>query len=154
MIALQSYAQLEKNYDSKMAKILRDACQITMFSYMSPSSRSTAEELSKTLDTMTVQSGSISAGSRTSTNLNMIARPLMTPGEIIGMPKGTFVVMKGGCLPVKVKLDLYWNYIKKLEPFTRNNQVELSNVSYLTSDEIKNYVARKKATLKIGMFDD
>lgn len=153
MIALQSYSQLQKNYSRDMAKIIRDACQMTMFSYMSPSSRDTAEELSKTLDTMTVQSGSISSGRGGSTSLQMIARPLMTPGEIICMPQGNFVLMKAGNLPVRTKLDLYWNYLPKGKPFERKETTELSRISYLTGEEIKSYVTRQKSKLTKGMFD-
>lgn len=154
MLALQSYGQLEKNYSQTMAKIIREACQMTMFTYMSPSSRETAEELSKTLGNMTVQSGSISSGGHGSTSLNMIAKPLMTAGDIITMPQGDLVLMKAGSLPVKVRLDLFFNFMPKVKPFDgRIENTQLSKISYLTGDEIKSYLTRQKSKLTQGMFD-
>ncbi len=154
LIALQSYAQLEKSYSREMAKIIRDACQMTMFSYVSPSSRETAEELSKTLDNETVKSGSVSTGKGNTTSIQMMGKALMSPGQIINMPQGTFVLMKAGNLPAKMKLALFSNYLPKIEPYTetKENTIML-DISYLTSDKIRNYVTRQKSKLSKGMFD-
>ena len=154
LIALQSYAQLEKSYSREMAKIIRDACQMTMFSFVSPSSRETAEELSLTLDTQTVQSGSISSGRGNSTSLQMISRRLMTPGEIITMPLGTFVIMKAGNLPVKVKLNIYSSYLPRVKPYTdRIHNDGMHEIAYLTGDKVRSYVTRQQSKLTRGMFD-
>lgn len=40
----------------------------------------------------------------------MIERPLMTPDELKSLPKGTFVVMKTGFYPMKVKLKLFFKW--------------------------------------------
>ena len=154
LIALQSYAQLEKSYSREMAKIIRDACQMTMFSFVSPSSRETAEELSLTLDTQTVQSGSISSGRGNSTSLQMISRRLMTPGEIITMPLGTFVIMKAGNLPVKVKLQIFSSYLPQVKPYTdRIHNDGMHEIAYLTGDKVRSYVTRQQSKLTRGMFD-
>lgn len=42
--------------------------------------------------------------------LQMIKRPLLTPDELKSMPKGQFVVMKTGALPMKVKLKLFFKW--------------------------------------------
>lgn len=154
LIALQSYAQLEKNYSRTTAKTIRDACQMTMFSYMSPSERETAKELSETLGNQTVQSGSVSSGHGGSQSLQMIGKPLMSPDEIIRMPLGSWIIMKSGALPVRVELPLFTQYIKKMPPYTPDQQKrELRRIPVLTGDKIRSYVTRQQATLSKGMFD-
>ena len=60
-----------------------------------------------------VKSGSISYGSGNSVSHQMIGRRLMTPDEIIRIPKYTFVSSKGGQYPVKTTSPLFFKYIKK-----------------------------------------
>ena len=48
-------------------------------------------------------------------SLQMIERPLMTPDELKSLPKGTFVVMKTGFYPMKVKLKLFFDWGIKFE---------------------------------------
>ena len=55
-------------------------------------------------------SGSVSRNKNDpSQSLQMIERALMTPDELKSLPKGTFVVMKTGFYPMKVKLKLFFN---------------------------------------------
>ena len=58
---IQSLAQLEKNYGREGAEILTDNCQDTIFGGFAPNSQ-TAEQLSKSLGSRTVLSGSVSKG--------------------------------------------------------------------------------------------
>lgn len=155
ILSVQSLAQLEKNYQDKLAVIMRDSIQMTMFTYVSPNSRHTAEELSKTLGSQTVLSGSVSSGkTSTSTNLQMIGRPLMTPDEIINMKPGNFIIMKAGARPAKTKLPLYFKYLRNIQPYTpAAPQCEIRKIKYLTSDKIKSFVSRQQAKLTRGMFD-
>jgi type IV secretion system protein VirD4 len=154
LIAIQSLAQLEKTYSHTMAKIIKESCQMTMFSFVAPLARETAEELSKSLGNRTIQSGSISTGKGNSTSIQMIGRPLMTPDEIINMQIGTFVLMKAGKLPVKVKLNIFSNYLPKRELYIERAESSImQEIPYLTSDKIKSYVTRKQSTLSKGMFD-
>lgn len=63
----------------------------------------------------TTQSGSVSYGWRYSNSMKenhnmsiqMIARPLMTLDEIKRIKKGSFVVLKTGANPMKVKIPFY-----------------------------------------------
>ena len=127
---------------------------MTMFSFVAPLARETAEELSKSLGNRTIQSGSISTGKGNSTSIQMIGRPLMTPDEIINMQIGTFVLMKAGKLPVKVKLNIFSNYLPKRELYIERAESSImQEIPYLTSDKIKSYVTRKQSTLSKGMFD-
>ena len=107
---IQSLAQLEKNYGREGAEILTDNCQDTIFGGFAPNSQ-TAEQLSKSLGSRTVLSGSVSRGKNDpSQSLQMIERPLMTPDELKSIPKGNFVVMKTGTHPMQTKLRLFLDW--------------------------------------------
>ena len=107
---IQSLAQLEKNYGREGAEILTDNCQDTIFGGFAPNSQ-TAEQLSKSLGSRTVLSGSVSKGKNDpGQSLQMIERPLMTPDELKSIPKGSFVVMKTGTHPMQTKLRLFLDW--------------------------------------------
>ena len=115
---IQSFAQLEKNYGKEGADIIVDNTQLTIFGGFAPNS-SSAEVLSKALGSRTVMSGSVNRGRESpSESLQMIERPLMTPEELKSLPKGTFIVMKTGYHPIKVKLKLFFDWgIKFGKPY-------------------------------------
>ena len=107
---IQSFAQLTKNYGREGEEIIVDNTQLTVFGGFAPNSES-AERLSKSLGTRTVQSGSISRGKNDpSQSLQMIERALITPDELKSLPKGTFVVTKTGAYPMQVKLKLFFEW--------------------------------------------
>ena len=107
---IQSLSQLEKNYGKEGAEIIVDNTQVTIFGGFAPNSE-TAQVMSKSLGSRTVQSGSVSKGKDSgSQSLQMIERPLMTPDELKSMPKGQFIVMKTGAHPMKVKLKLFFEW--------------------------------------------
>ena len=112
---IQSFAQLEKNYGKEGADIIIDNTQIMLFGGFAPNS-SSAEILSKSLGSRTVMSGSVSKSKdQPSQSLQMMERPLMTPDELKSLPKGTFIVMKTGFYPMKVKLKLFFEWGIKFE---------------------------------------
>jgi len=107
---IQSLAQLEKNYGKEGAEIISDNCQDTIFGGFAPNSK-TAEELSRSLGTYTVQSGSVSRSKgENSQSLQMVERALMTPDELKSIPKGEFVVMKTGSHPMRTRLRLFLDW--------------------------------------------
>ena len=107
---IQSLGQLEKNYGKEGAEIIVDNTQVTIFGGFAPNSE-TAQVMSKSLGSRTVQSGSVNKGKDSgSQSLQMIERPLMTPDELKSMPKGQFIVMKTGAHPMKVKLKLFFQW--------------------------------------------
>lgn len=107
---IQSLGQLEKNYGKEGAEIIIDNTQVTIFGGFAPNSE-TAQVLSKSLGSRTVQSGSISKGKDSgSQSLQMMERPLMTADELKSMPKGQFIVMKTGVHPMMVKLKLFFQW--------------------------------------------
>ncbi len=107
---IQSLAQLEKNYGKEGSEIIQDNVQDTIFGGFAPNSK-TAEELSRSLGTYTVQSGSISRSKgESSQSLQMTERALMTPDELKSIPKGEFVVMKTGSHPMRTRLRLFLDW--------------------------------------------
>ena len=117
---IQSLAQLEKTYSEEGAEIISDNCQITLFGGFAPNSH-TAEVMSKNLGNKTVMSGYISqtSGGQPTQSLQMMQRALMTVDELKAMPKGSFIVMKTGCNPMKSKLPLFLKWgITFEDPYT------------------------------------
>ena len=107
---IQSLGQLEKNYGKEGAEIIVDNVQLTIFGGFAPNSE-TAQAMSKSLGSRTVQTGYISKGKDNgSQSLQMMERPLMTADELKSMPKGQFIVMKTGAHPMKVKLKLFFQW--------------------------------------------
>ena len=141
---IQSFAQLEKNYGKEGADVIIDNTQLTIFGGFAPNSTS-AEMLSKALGSRTVMSGSVSKSKNDpSQSLQMIERPLMTPDELKSLPKGTFVVMKTGFYPMKVKLKLFFKWGIKFEKKHEvmengNREVHYANRSELFNNIIQTY---------------
>lgn len=141
---IQSFAQLEKNYGKEGADVIIDNTQLTIFGGFAPNSTS-AEVLSKALGSRTVMSGSVSRSKNDpSQSLQMIERPLMTPDELKSLPKGTFVVMKTGFYPMKVKLKLFFKWGIKFEEKYEvmengNREVHYANRSELFNNIIQTY---------------
>lgn len=141
---IQSFAQLEKNYGKEGADVIIDNTQLTIFGGFAPNSTS-AEVLSKALGIRTVMSGSVSRSKNDpSQSLQMIERPLMTPDELKSLPKGTFVVMKTGFYPMKVKLKLFFKWGVKFEEKYEvmengNREVHYANRSELFNNIIQEY---------------
>lgn len=107
---IQSLSQLERNYGKEGAEIIVDNVQLTIFGGFAPNSE-TAQAMSKSLGSRTVQTGYISKGKDNgSQSLQMMERPLMTADELKSMPKGQFIVMKTGAHPMKVKLKLFFQW--------------------------------------------
>ena len=102
--------QLQKNYGPEGSQIIVDNCQVNLYGGFAPASK-TADELSKSLGSRTVMSGSISRGKNDpSQSLQMIERPLMTPDELKSMRKGSFIVAKTGVHPMKSQLRLFLDW--------------------------------------------
>lgn len=126
------------------ADVIIDNTQLTIFGGFAPNSTS-AEVLSKALGSRTVMSGSVSRSKNDpSQSLQMIERPLMTPDELKSLSKGTFVVMKTGFYPMKVKLELFFKWGIKFEEKYEvkengNREVHYANRSELLNNIIQTY---------------
>ena len=151
---IQSFAQLDKNYGKEGADVIIDNTQLTIFGGFAPNSTS-AEVLSKALGSKTVMSGSVSRSKNDpSQSLQMIERPLMTPDELKSLPKGTFVVMKTGFYPMKVKLKLFFKwgieFEEKYEVMENGNR----EVHYANRSELFNNIIQAYSPVTDSDFDE
>lgn len=136
---IQSYKQLEKNYGSEGADIIKDNCQVTIAGGFAPTS-GTADEISKSLGTRTVMTGSVSRSKNDpSQSLQMTERPLMTADELKSMKKGNFIVMKTGTHPFVSKLKLFfkWGIEFDTEKYTVPDK-GARKISYTNKEIIEN----------------
>lgn len=141
---IQSYKQLEKNYGSEGADIIKDNCQVTIAGGFAPTS-GTADEISKSLGTRTVMTGSVSRSKNDpSQSLQMIERPLMTADELKSMKKGNFIVMKTGTHPFVSKLKLFfkWGIEFDTEKYTVPDK-GARKVSYTNKEIIENNMLKQ-----------
>lgn len=145
--------QLQKNYGKEGSEIIVDNCQVNIFGGFAPASQ-TAIELSKSLGSRTVMSGSISRGKNDpSQSLQMMERPLMTPDELKSMPKGSFVVMKTGVHPMRVKLRLFLDWgIRFEKPYQVPEKAQRA-VSYAEKQELEEAILRRHCST-VCMTDD
>ncbi len=154
VIALQSLAQLNERYGRDIAKIIRDATQMTMFSYTAPTAEDTARELSHSLGKYTTISGSSSTSEKNnSQSRQLIGRDLLMPDEIARLPFGAFVIMKSGSNPVKVMLKpfmLVWKDIPKCDE--RPAPRDIIDIDVLTEQKILARIAG--INTYEGMLDD
>ena len=136
------------------ADVIIDNTQLTIFGGFVPNSTS-AEVLSKALGSRTVMSGSVSRSKNDpSQSLQMIERALMTPDELKSLPKGTFVVMKTGFYPMKVKLKLFFKWGIKFEEkyeFKENGNRE---VHYANHSELFNNIIQEYSPVTDSDFDE
>ncbi|RPF47702.1 type IV secretion system protein VirD4 [Hydrogenoanaerobacterium saccharovorans] len=152
MPALQSLAQLQKSYNQTTAKIIRETCQITVTTYVAPQAYDSAKEISQILDNHTVQSGSVSMGKGGSQTVQMMAKPLLSAGEIIRIPFGEYIIIKsGGCPPMRTKLPYYADYLPKMENYNLNRRNEVSPIARMSTEDIKS-IANTQFELTKGMF--
>lgn len=136
---IQSYKQLEKNYGNEGADIIKDNCQVTIAGGFAPTS-GTADEISKSLGTRTVMTGSVSRSKNDpSQSLQMTERPLMTADELKSMKKGNFIIMKTGTHPFVSKLKLFfkWGIEFDTEKYTVPDK-GARKVSYTNKEIIEN----------------
>ena len=140
--------QLQKNYGKEGAEIIVDNCQVSIFGGFAPNSQ-TAQELSRALGSQTILSGTVSRGRESSQTLQMMERPLMTPDELKAMPKGSFVVMKTGVHPMKVRLRLFLDWgIRFGTPYQVPEKVQRP-VAYAEKKELESAILRtKRGTVK------
>ena len=149
---LQSLAQLRKNYNDTTAKIIRETCQITMTTYVSPMARETAEEISKALGNRTVQSGSVSKGKGGSQTIQMMGRSLLSVEEIIHIPLGKYIVMKSGCRPIRTALPHYSDYLPPLSEYQLNHSISAEPLDRMSMADVTR-LARTQFRLRRGMFE-
>ena len=98
------FNQLNQKYDDNTAQIILDNCYV--WNYLKTSNDSTAEKISKKIGNYTTtnfsESNSSNGGSSnisTSSSMNLGARPLLTPDEILRINRPYLLVMCSGKQP-------------------------------------------------------
>ena len=156
IIALQSLAQLENRYSRNAAQIIREACQMTMFSYTTPTAFDTAKELSGALGKYTTVTGSVSSGEKRSTSKQLVGRALMTEDEIMSMKKGRFIVMKADQRPIKTNLPVFMDIWALPRGSVSVPQRPITPVKLLTEKKLHDMFELREPVRQIqrGMFDE
>lgn len=140
---IQSLAQLEKNYGKEGASILMDNCQDVICGGFAPNSEA-AETFSKALGSRTVLSGSVSRGKNDpSQSLQMMERPLLTADELKSIPKGSFIVQKTGCHPMRARLRLFLEWGITFEEEYRVEEQAARKVYYADQNALTRAIVRK-----------
>lgn len=145
---IQSSAQLEKTYGKDGAKIIVDNCQCFIFGGFAPQSQD-AENLSKSLGTYTVQSGSVNQNLKNSSlSKSMMSRQLITADELKTIPKGTFIVTRTGKHPLKTKLPLFLKWGIKFDCGEYDLDKKLKQVKYGDKDSLNKSVIKAYGSKK------
>ena len=140
---IQSLAQLEKNYGKEGASILMDNCQDVICGGFAPNSEA-ADTFSKALGSRTVLSGSVSRGKNDpSQSLQMMERPLLTADELKSIPKGSFIVQKTGCHPMRTRLRLFLEWGITFEEEYRVEEQVARRVYYADQNALTRAIVRK-----------
>ncbi len=154
MIALQSYSQLYKSYSREKAEIIKDTCQMVMFTFCSPSSQQTAESLSKMLGNETVLTGSVSYNQgRASSTSSMVGKPLISPAEMVIIPWGTWIVMKAGRKPLRTQLRPYKELVKVPDAEAQAASKPFTAIVVSNTKTLVGRAKDKEVYLQKGMFD-
>lgn len=140
---IQSMDQLVKNYGKEGASILMDNCQDVICGGFAPNSEA-AETFSKALGSRTVLSGSVSRGKNDlSQSLQMMERPLLTADELKSIPKGSFIVQKTGCHPMRTRLRLFLEWGITFEEEYRVKEQSARRVNYADRDALTRAILQK-----------
>lgn len=161
-LTLQSHSQLSENYPRSEAETIQENIQIMAFAAPGADAYKSAKGFSDLLGKYTTQSGSVSTGKKSnskSQSVQLMGRELLTPNEILSLPKGTFVFRKTGEDPFKISVKLWWDCFK-LKPFINNRKPhEIVKIPYLSEEKLKqkygNSVLAKNSGMKslFGAFD-
>ena len=84
----------------------------------------------------------------------MIERSLMTPDELKSLSKGTFVVMKTGFYPMKVKLKLFFKWGIKFEEKYEVKENGNREVHYANRSELFNNIIQAYSPVTDSDFDE
>lgn len=149
---IQSIAQLEKNYGKEGASILMDNCQDVVCGGFAPNSEA-AETFSRALGNRTVLSGSVSRGRNDpSQSLQMMERPLMTADELKSVPKGSFIVQKTGCHPMRTRLRLFLEWGITFEGEYQVEERSARTVCYADRDSLSAAIEKKYPPKRAEIF--
>ena len=152
---IQSYQQLEKNYQREGSAVICDNCQLTIAGGFAPGSES-AEKISKSMGSRTVMSGTVTKGKgNASQQLQMTERPLMSADELKSMRKGNFIVLKTGTHPFISRLKLFFQWGIKFDeanPYATPDHAA-REVKYADKAKIEAAIIEKYPNIAVPMPD-
>ena len=103
-----------------------------------------AETFSKALGSRTVLSGSVSRGKNDpSQSLQMMERPLLTADELKSIPKGSFIVQKTGCHPMRTRLRLFLEWGITFEEEYKVKEQSARKVYYANREALTRAILQK-----------
>ncbi len=166
LIALQSFGQLNKAYNKELAKIIKDAFQITIIGTLAATATDDAAEVVKMAGHFTATTYSSSSSSNRSafavfnSNYNrssseqLIKKNLIEAHEVSQLPVGEFIVFYHGRYPFKSRFDIIFDVLKSkmiridnlekidlpvtnLQSIKKLNQESILRSAYYKSDEYK-----------------
>ena len=109
-----------------------------------PPNSEAADTFSKALGSRTVLSGSVSRGKNDpSQSLQMMERPLLTADELKSIPKGSFIVQKTGCHPMRTRLRLFLEWGITFEEEYRVEEQAARRVYYADQNALTRAIVRK-----------
>jgi len=150
---IQSYQQLEKNYEHTGSAVICDNCQLTIAGGFAPGSES-AEKISKAMGSRTVMSGTVTKGKgNASQQLQMTERPLMSADELKSMRKGSFIVLKTGTHPFISRLKLFFQWgiqFDEANPYTMPSNAA-REVKYADKAMIEGAIIEKYPDIVVPM---
>lgn len=153
LIALQDFGQLEKHYNKTISRIIEGTNQTLITSFVAPAALQTAEQLSKILGQETILTGSTSRQQgKSSSTRSLIGRALMSVSDLITMPIGEFIIIKGGQHPLKIKPPGCWSYLNSQKEPPRQ-ELQYQNILVIDSANIKDRTGSISYDLTPGMFD-
>lgn len=154
LIAVQSPAQLEKQYSKAMSTIIQDTHQTILTSFVAPSSVETAKKISEILGSETILTGSTNwQMGKASTTHSLIGRPLMSVSDLITMPPGTFLIIKSGEHPLKSTPPGSWEYITT-KPCPSREELHYKEIMSVKANDLATRSGPLSYDLIPGMFDD
>ena len=132
-----------EKFGKEGAFILMDNCQDVICGGFAPNSEA-ADTFSKALGSRTVLSGSVSRGKNDpSQSLQMMERPLLTADELKSIPKGSFIVQKTGCHPMRTRLRLFLEWGITFEEEYRVEEQAARRVYYADQNALTRAIVRK-----------
>jgi type IV secretion system protein VirD4 len=145
---IQSLAQLDQNYGHDGTEIILDSCQNALFGGQAPLSKR-ADDLSRTLGTQTVQSGSISHSSNglldtnSSQNLQMVQKSLITADQLKTLPRNQWILTKTHCHPMTTTLKRFNDWGITLDQPFRMPEFAARKVRYASASKLKKAILEK-----------
>ena len=118
ILFFQSHAQILDLFQTDKTEIILDNCPVVTFGGCGPTSKGTAEWISDILNNETIDKASDSKqGMNTNVNYDRTGVKLMTPDQVMKMPKDEMIIFTQSEKPLYEKKALPWKLPESVCPF-------------------------------------